>query len=151
MNIARLLLKSARAPAGKVKRKKGKEAAVAMSDRSKVEELDVFMSQLATVSCAATQTPETTLANHSPKKTRFFSANHTEAFCFGSLATHLLMLSRKNIRSNTPVEKDESELTATAAFIWGGTDSLFDILQESLVLHCLCWCVLGHRVVRLSS
>jgi hypothetical protein len=50
MKRARRLLKSARAPAGRVKRKKGKEAAVAMSDRSKVEEPDVFISQVAAVS-----------------------------------------------------------------------------------------------------
>jgi hypothetical protein len=36
----RLLLKSARAPAGKVKRKKGNEAAVAMSDSSSSEAPD---------------------------------------------------------------------------------------------------------------
>jgi hypothetical protein len=37
------------------------------------------------------------------------------------------------------------------SFYLGGADSIFDILQESLVLHCLCWCVLGHTIVRLSS
>jgi hypothetical protein len=71
-----------------------------MSERSKVEEPDVFMSQVAAVSWAATQTPETTLANQSPKKTRLFSANHTEVFCVISLATPLLILSRKNICTN---------------------------------------------------
>jgi hypothetical protein len=50
MKRARLLLKSASAPAGKVKRKKGKEAAVVRSDRSKVEgPVDICMSQVATV------------------------------------------------------------------------------------------------------
>ena len=41
------MLKSARAQAGKVKRKKGNEAAVAISDTSSGEALDVFMSQVA--------------------------------------------------------------------------------------------------------
>jgi hypothetical protein len=44
------LLKSASAPAGKVKRKKGKEAAVVISDRNRVEEPDdKCMTQIAAV------------------------------------------------------------------------------------------------------
>jgi hypothetical protein len=38
------------------------------------------------VSWADTQTPETTLGNHSPTKAGFLSANQMEVFCFGSLA-----------------------------------------------------------------
>jgi hypothetical protein len=41
---------------------------------------------VAAVSWAATQTPETTLGNHSATKAGFLSANQTEVFCFGSLA-----------------------------------------------------------------
>jgi hypothetical protein len=44
------------------------------------------MSHVAAVSWAATQTPETTLGNHSAAKAGFLSANQTEVFCFGSLA-----------------------------------------------------------------
>jgi hypothetical protein len=43
---------------------------------------------VAAVSWAATQTPETTLGNHSPTKAGFLSANQMEVFCFGSLATY---------------------------------------------------------------
>jgi hypothetical protein len=69
-----------------VKKKKGKEAAVVSSDRSKLEGPDeVCMSQVATVLWAAMKTSETKPDNHSHKKTRFFSANHTE--CFSLLAT----------------------------------------------------------------
>jgi len=46
-----------------------------------------FNSHVAAVSWADTQTPETTLGNHSPKKAGFLSGNQTEVFCFGSLAT----------------------------------------------------------------
>src|ERR1700690_3210980 len=88
MKNALRLLKSARAPAGSVKKKKGKEAAVVSSDRSKLEVPDeVCMSQVATVLWAAMKTSETKPDNHSHKKARFFSANHTELFCFSLLVT----------------------------------------------------------------
>jgi len=80
------LLKSARAPAGKVKRKNGSEAAVAISESSNGEAPNAFNSHVAAVSWADTQTPETTLGNHSPTKAGFLSANQMEVFCFGSLA-----------------------------------------------------------------
>ena len=83
----RRLLKSARAPAGKVKRKNGSEAAVAISESSNGEAPNPFISHVAAVSWAATQTPETTLGNHSPAKAGFLSANQMEVFCFGLLAT----------------------------------------------------------------
>ena len=83
----RRLLKSARAPAGKVKRKNGSEAAVAISESCNGEAPNVFISHVAAVSWADTQTPETTLGNHSPTKAGFLSANQMEVFCFGSLAT----------------------------------------------------------------
>ena len=88
MKSARRFLKSASAPAGSVKKKKGREAAVVNSDRSKLEVPDeVCMSQVATVLWAAIQTSETRPDNHSHRKTRFLSANHTELFCFSLLAT----------------------------------------------------------------
>src|SRR5271167_2386044 len=67
----RRLLKSARAPAGKVKRKNGSEAAVAISESSIGEAPNAFINHVAAVSWAATQTPETTLGNHSPTKAGF--------------------------------------------------------------------------------
>src|SRR5271169_5043923 len=82
----RRLLKSARAPAGKVKRKNGSEAAVAISESSIGEAPNAFINHVAAVSWAATQTPETTLGNHSPTKAGFLSANQMEVFCFSSLA-----------------------------------------------------------------
>jgi hypothetical protein len=39
------------------------------------------------VSCADTQTPETTLTIQSRAKIGFLSASQTEVFCLGSLAT----------------------------------------------------------------
>ena len=83
----RRLLKSARAPAGKVKRKNGSEATVAISESSNGEAPNSFMSHVAAVSWAATQTPETMLGNQSPIKVGFLSANQVEVFCFGSLFT----------------------------------------------------------------
>lgn len=80
------MLKSATAPAGKVKRKNGSEAAVAISESSNGEAPNALMSHVAAVSWAATQTPETTLGNHSATKAGFLSANQMEVFCFGSLA-----------------------------------------------------------------
>jgi hypothetical protein len=80
-------LKSARAPAGKVKTKNGSEAAVAISESSNGEAPSAFVSHVAAVSWADTQMPETTLGTHRPTKAGFLNANHTEVFCFGSLAT----------------------------------------------------------------
>jgi hypothetical protein len=85
--MARRLLKSARAPAGKVKRKNGSEAAVAISESNNGEAPNAFISHVAVVSWAATQTPETTLGNHSATKVGFLSASQMEVFCFGSLLT----------------------------------------------------------------
>src|SRR5580704_8311750 len=85
--MLRRLLKSAMAPAGKVKRKNGSEAAVAISGSSNGEAPTAFISHVAAVSWAATQTPETALGNHSPTTIGFLSANQMEVFCFGSLAT----------------------------------------------------------------
>ena len=82
------MLKSARAPAGKVKRKNGNDAAVAISERSNGEAPNPFISHVAAVSWAATQTPETTLGSHNPTKAGFLSASQMEVFCFGSLATN---------------------------------------------------------------
>jgi hypothetical protein len=81
------LLKSAIAPAGNVKRKNGNEAAVAISESSNGEAPNPFMNQVAAVSWADTQTPEITLGTHKPANAGFLSANQTELFCFGSLAT----------------------------------------------------------------
>jgi hypothetical protein len=75
------------APAGNVKRKNGSDAAVAIRDNNNGDAPDAFMSQVAAVSCADTQTPETTLMIQSLEKTGFLSANQTEVFSFGSLDT----------------------------------------------------------------
>src|SRR5271165_5202103 len=80
------LTKSAIAPAGKVKRKNGSEALVAISDKSNGEAPSEFISHVAAVSSAETQQPETSLAIHSPKKTRFLSASQVDVFCCCSAA-----------------------------------------------------------------
>src|ERR1700722_19192672 len=74
-------------PAGKVKRKNGNEALVAISDNRKGEAPSEFISQVAAVSWAETQQPETRLATHRPTKTRFLSANQVEVFGFCSVPT----------------------------------------------------------------
>jgi hypothetical protein len=45
---------SANAPAGRVKRKKGRDATVEIRDSKNVEEPSMFIVQVAAVSCAAT-------------------------------------------------------------------------------------------------
>ena len=60
---------------------------MAISESSNGEEFNPFNSHVAAVSWADTQTPETTLGNHSPTKAGFLRANQMEVFCFGSLAT----------------------------------------------------------------
>jgi hypothetical protein len=69
---------SARAPAGKVKKKNGSEATVDIKERNKGESLTRFMVQVAAVSCAATHVPEIKLANHMFRKTGFRSAVQVE-------------------------------------------------------------------------
>lgn len=69
---------SAKAPAGNVKRKKGSEAAVDKRDRYKGEGVMVFITQVAAISWAETQHPETTLAIHNLKKTGFRSATQMD-------------------------------------------------------------------------
>src|SRR3984957_10455181 len=56
---------SASAPAGKVNKKKGREAAVDNSERKKGDGVMVFITQVAAMSWAETQQPETTLASQS--------------------------------------------------------------------------------------
>src|SRR5271169_4282754 len=65
---------SAKAPAGRVKRKKGREATVEIRDSKNVEEPSMFIIQVAAVSCAATHVPESKIANQSFRYTGFRSA-----------------------------------------------------------------------------
>jgi hypothetical protein len=69
---------SANAPAGKVSRKKGNEAALDKSESSKGDADSVFITQVAAMSCAETQHPETTLASHRVRKVRLRSAVQIE-------------------------------------------------------------------------
>jgi hypothetical protein len=69
---------SARAPAGNVNKKKGREAAVDNSERNKGDGVIVFITQVAAMSCAETQHPETTLASQSLPKIGFRSATQVE-------------------------------------------------------------------------
>src|SRR6516162_4007803 len=78
-NIIRLRsTMSARAPAGKVKKKNGNEATVDIRERNKGESLARFMAHVAAVSCAATQVPEIKLASHMFRKTGFRRAVQVE-------------------------------------------------------------------------
>jgi hypothetical protein len=69
---------SAKAPAGNVNKKKGREAAVDNSERKKGDGVIVFITQVAAMSWAETQQPETTLASQSLRKTGFLSAIQME-------------------------------------------------------------------------
>jgi hypothetical protein len=61
----RRLTMSANAPAGRVKRKKGRDATVEIRDSKNVEEPSIFIVQVAAVSWAATHVPESKMANQS--------------------------------------------------------------------------------------
>jgi hypothetical protein len=69
---------SAKAPAGNVNRKKGRDAAVDNSERYKGDGVIVFITQVAAMSWAETQHPETTLASQSLLKTGFRRADQME-------------------------------------------------------------------------
>jgi hypothetical protein len=47
-----------------VNRKKGNDATVDIKDRNSADGLSLYITHVAAQSCAETQTPETTLANH---------------------------------------------------------------------------------------
>ena len=69
---------SAKAPAGRVKRKKGRDATVDIRDSKNVEEPSMFIVQVAAVSCAATHVPESKMANQSFRYTGLRSAAKVE-------------------------------------------------------------------------
>jgi hypothetical protein len=69
---------SAKAPAGRINRKNGSVAAVDIRERSNVDWLMLYIIQVAAVSCADTQVPETTVANQSLLKVGFFKAHQLE-------------------------------------------------------------------------
>src|SRR6202030_591360 len=69
---------SAKAPAGMIKRKKGNDATADMSERSRGDELSLYIAQTAAHSCAATQIPESTLAHQSLRKAMFRRARSVE-------------------------------------------------------------------------
>jgi hypothetical protein len=62
-----------------VKRKKGSEATVDISDISRGDAVSVFITHIVAVSWAATHVPETRLAAHNFLKTGFFKALQVEA------------------------------------------------------------------------
>ena len=69
---------SAKAPAGSVKRKKGRDATVEMRESKNGEELSMFIVQVAAVSCAGTHVPESKMANQSFRYTGLRSAAKVE-------------------------------------------------------------------------
>ena len=60
---------SAKAPAGNVKRKNGKDATVDIKDKKSGEGFSLYITHVAAQSCAATQVPERMLAS-SPEHLR---------------------------------------------------------------------------------
>jgi hypothetical protein len=69
---------SARAPAGRIKTKKGRVAAVDIRERSKLDRLMLFITQVAAISCADTKVPETIVATQSLRKVGFCKARQLE-------------------------------------------------------------------------
>ena len=69
---------SARAPAGSVNRKKGRDATVDINDSNKGDPVKIFIVQVAALSCAATQVPEITAAIQSFLNAGFRSAIQVE-------------------------------------------------------------------------
>ena len=76
---------SASAPAGRVKKKKGRDATVDINDSISVELPNMFMSHVAAVSCADTHVPEIRLDNHSVRYTGLRRAVNVDelAICRG--------------------------------------------------------------------
>src|SRR5260221_8365431 len=72
-NFLRLTL-SASTPAGRVNKKKGSDATVAMSEIKNGEPVTTFIIHIAALLCAATQVPEITVAIPTLLKARFPSA-----------------------------------------------------------------------------
>ena len=62
---------SATAPAGNVSKKKGNEAEVESKDNKSGEVVSVFITQVAAISCAATQQPDKTLASQRMRNVGF--------------------------------------------------------------------------------
>jgi hypothetical protein len=72
-----------------VKKKNGNEATVDINERKRGESLTRFIVQVAAVSCAATQVPETKLASHMFRKTGFRRAVQVEFALIGGFLTFL--------------------------------------------------------------
>ena len=66
-----------------MKKKKGRDATVDISERKRGESLTRFMVQVAAVSCAATQVPEIRLANHMLRYIGFRRAVQVELVLIG--------------------------------------------------------------------
>jgi hypothetical protein len=77
---------SAKAPAGRVKRKNGRAATVESNEIKKLDGLRVFITQVAAVSCADTQQPEIRLATQSCRNTGLRRDNQIELFVMSKLA-----------------------------------------------------------------
>src|SRR5262245_51057953 len=106
---------SARAPAGRVNRKKGSDATVDISEIKNGESVKVFIIQVAALSWAATQVPEITVAIQSFLNTGFLNAVQVElSFIIGCL--HLVT---KAARS--PEFQEILFLNAISAVIVGET------------------------------
>ena len=89
---------SARAPAGSVNRKKGRDATVDINEIKKGDPVKIFIIQIAALSCAATQVPEITAAIQSFLNAGFRSAAQVEfVVMIGDEGLHPLQ--RRRVRS----------------------------------------------------
>src|SRR5258708_7725560 len=100
----RRLTMSAKAPAGGVNRKNGRDATVDIRDSNNVDESSMFIVQVAAVSCAATHVPESKTANQSFRYSGFRNAAKVEVLLgssFTGLSRAEARVSRKPNRSLT--------------------------------------------------
>ena len=74
---------SATAPAGNVSKKKGNAAAVESNDNKSGEVVSVFITQVAAMSCAATQHPDKTLASQRMRNAGFRRAIQIDVVLIG--------------------------------------------------------------------
>jgi hypothetical protein len=106
---------SAKAPAGKVNRKNGKDPTVDINDKNNADALSLYITQVAAQSLAATQVPESTLASQSFRNTGFRSAVKVEAFFKLLLIEALLFLAGfdRNTELLAPIVASQEEISST--------------------------------------
>jgi hypothetical protein len=92
---------SAKAPAGKINRKNGSVDAVEIRERNNVDRLILFIVQVAAVSCAETNVPETIVASQSRRKVGLCKALQLEVAVIWNRASYLYKLHKLDSQAIT--------------------------------------------------